>query len=130
MTAGDSTVFIIDDDESVRASIGGLLKSVGLRSQSFVTPQEFLDSNCSGAPGCLVLDVGLPDLSGLNLQHKLNEAGVQIPIIFITGGDISLPVEAMKSGTVEFLTKPFRDQELLDAITRALDRDRAMRQRK
>ena len=127
--AGTPTVFIIDDDAGVRTAIQGLLKSVGLRSESFATPDEFLRSKRLDDPSCLVLDVRLPGVSGLDFQHKLIEAGVHIPIIFITGhGDIPMTVRAMKSGAVEFLTKPFRDQDLLDAIQQALDRDRATRQ--
>src|SRR3979409_454637 len=127
--AGAPTVFVIDDDAAVRASIKGLLKSVGLRSETFGTAQEFLRSERPDGPSCLVLDVRLPGVSGLDCQHELAEAGIQIPIIFITGhGDIPMTVKAMKSGAVEFLTKPFRDQDLLDAIYEALDRDRATRQ--
>jgi FixJ family two-component response regulator len=123
------SVFIIDDDAGVRAAIQGLLKSVGLRSDAFATPQEFLRSNHSEGPSCLVLDVRLPGVSGLEFQRELTEAGVQIPIIFITGyGDIPMSVKAMKSGAVEFLTKPFEDEDLLSAIHQALDRDRAVRQ--
>jgi FixJ family two-component response regulator len=123
------SVFIIDDDAGVRAAIQGLLKSVGLRSDAFATPQEFLRSKHSEGPSCLVLDVRLPGVSGLEFQRELTEAGVQIPIIFITGyGDIPMSVKAMKSGAVEFLTKPFRDQDLLDAIHQALERDRVARQ--
>ncbi len=129
-SAGTPTVFIIDDDADVRVSIQGLLKSVGLRSESFETPHEFLRSPRSDGPSCLVLDVRLPGVSGLDVQHQLAEAGVQLPIIFITGhGDIPMTVKAMKSGAVEFLTKPFRDQDLLDAIQQALDLDRVARQR-
>ena len=130
MTPGDpSAVFIIDDDESIRASIEGLLRSVGLRSESFQSAQEFLATGAAVSPGCLVLDVRLPGLNGLDFQRKLVEAGIEIPIIFITGhGDIPMSVRAMKSGAIEFLTKPFRDQDLLDAIHQALERDRAMRQ--
>ena len=118
-------VFIIDDDASVRASIQGLLKSVDLRSEVFATAQEFLRSKMSDGPSCLVLDVRLPGLSGLDFQRDLTAAGVQIPIIFITGyGDIPMSVKAMKSGAMEFLTKPFRHQDLLDAIHQALERDR------
>ena len=125
-TAAAPTVFVIDDDTSVRASIQGLLKSVGLRSESFGTAHEFLRNKRPDGPSCLVLDVRLPGMSGLDFQHELAAAGVQIPIIFITGhGDIPMSVKAMKSGAVEFLTKPFRDQDLLDAIHQALDRDRA-----
>ena len=128
-SAGASTVFVVDDDADVRASIQGLLKSVGLRSQSYETPQEFLRSKRPDGPCCLVLDVRLPGVNGLDFQRELADAGVRIPIIFITGhGDIPMTVKAMKSGAVEFLTKPFRDQDLLDAIHQALDRDRQTRQ--
>jgi FixJ family two-component response regulator len=123
------TVFVIDDDDLVRTAIQGMLKSVGLRSETFGTPQAFLGSNRPDAPSCLVLDVRLPGVNGLDFQRELANAGVRIPIIFITGhGDIPMTVKAMKSGAVEFLTKPFRDQDLLDAIHQALDRDRAARQ--
>lgn len=122
-------VFIIDDDRAVCAAIQGLLKSVGLRSDSFGTAQQFLTSQRSDGPSCLVLDIRLPGINGLDFQSQLADAGIQIPIIFITGhGDIPMTVRAMKSGAVEFLTKPFRDQDLLDAIYQALDRDRARRQ--
>jgi FixJ family two-component response regulator len=122
-------VLVIDDDAAVRAAIQGLLKSVGLRSEAFGTAQEFLRSNRPDGPSCLVLDVRLPGISGLDFQRELADAGVRIPIIFITGhGDIPMTVKAMKSGAVEFLTKPFRDQDLLDAIHQALDRDRVMLQ--
>jgi len=128
MTPADApTVFVIDDDAGVRASIQGLLKSVGLRSETFGTAQDFLRSKRQDGPSCLVLDVRLPGVNGLDFQRQLADAGVQIPIIFVTGhGDIPMTVRAMKSGAVEFLTKPFRDQDLLDAIHQALDRDRAM----
>jgi len=130
MPAGAPTVFVIDDDALMRAAIQGLLKSVGLRSESFAKPQDFLRSGHPDGPSCLVLDVRLPGMNGLEFQQELADAGVLIPIIFITGhGDIPMTVKAMKSGAVEFLTKPFRDQELLDAVHQALDRDRAMRQR-
>ena len=123
------TVFVVDDDAAMRAAIQGLLKSVGLRSESFGTAQGFLRSKRPDGPSCLVLDVRLPGVSGLDFQRELADAGIQIPIIFITGhGDIPMTVKAMKSGAVEFLTKPFRDQDLLDAIYEALDRDRATRQ--
>ena len=130
MTSTDvSMVFIIDDDDRMRASVQRLLKSVGLHSESFATPQDFLRRKLPGGPSCLVLDMRLPGMSGLDVQHKLNEAGVRIPTIFITGhADIPMTVKAMKSGAVEFLTKPFRDQDLLDAIQQALERDRVMRQ--
>jgi FixJ family two-component response regulator len=124
-SAGAAMVFVIDDDASIRASIQGLLKSVGLRSEAFGTAQEFLRSERPERPACLVLDVRLPGVNGLDFQRQLTDAGVQIPIIFITGhGDIPMSVRAMKSGAVEFLTKPFRDQDLLDAIHQALDRDK------
>jgi FixJ family two-component response regulator len=127
--AAAPTVFVIDDDAGMRASIAGLLKSAGLRSESFGAAEDFLRSNRPDVPSCLVLDVSLPGINGLDFQHKLADAGVQIPIIFITGhGDIPMTVKAMKSGAVEFLTKPFHDQDLLDAIHQALDRDRLRRQ--
>lgn len=127
--AGAPVVFVIDDDASVRASIRGLLQSVGLRSETFGSPQEFLSSKRQDGPNCLVLDVRLPGVNGLDFQRQLVDAGVQIPIIFITGhADIPMTVRAMKSGAVEFLTKPFRDQDLLDAINQALDQDRAIHQ--
>jgi FixJ family two-component response regulator len=123
------TVFVVDDDDLVRAAIHGMLKSVGLRSETFGTTQEFLGSKRPDGPSCLVLDVRLPGVSGLDFQRELADAGIRIPIIFITGhGDIPMSVRAMKSGAVEFLTKPFRDQDLLDAIHQALERDRVMRQ--
>jgi FixJ family two-component response regulator len=122
------TVFVVDDDPSVRASIQGLLKSANLRSESFGTAEEFLRSKRSNGPSCLVLDVNLPGVNGLDFQRQLADAGIQIPVIFVTGhGDIPMTVKAMKSGAVEFLTKPFDDQDLLNAIQQALDRDRAAR---
>jgi len=129
MTRADvPTVFVIDDDAGVRASIQGLLKSASLRSASFGTAEEFLRSKPPDGPSCLVLDVSLPGVNGLDLQRELADAGVRIPIIFITGhGDIPMSVRAMKSGAVEFLTKPFDDQDLLNAIRQALDRDRMAR---
>jgi FixJ family two-component response regulator len=127
--AGAATVFVVDDDPSVRASIQGLLKSASLQSESFETAEDFLRGKRPDGPSCLVLDVSLPGVSGLDFQRQLADAGVQIPIIFITGhGDIPMTVKAMKSGAVEFLTKPFHDQDLLDAICQALDRDRLTRQ--
>ena len=127
--AGTPKVFVIDDDALVRAAIQGMLKSVGLHSETFGTAQEFLQSKRLDVPSCLVLDVRLPGVNGLDFQRQLADAGVRIPIIFITGhGDIPMTVRAMKSGAVEFLTKPFRDQELLDAIQLALERDRVTRQ--
>jgi FixJ family two-component response regulator len=121
-------VFVVDDDELVRASIQGMLKSVGLRAETFESAQDFLRSKRPDCPSCLVLDVRLPGVNGLDFQRELAAAGVRIPIIFITGhGDIPMTVKAMKSGAVEFLTKPFRDQDLLDAIHQALERDQVMR---
>ena len=129
ITEDAPVVFIVDDDASVRRSIQDLLSSVTLRSEAFATPQEFLDSKRADCPGCLVLDVRLPGMSGLDFQRALAEAGVSLPIIFITGhGDVPMSVQAMKSGAVEFLMKPFRTQELLDAIQQALDRDRKLRE--
>jgi len=127
--AGTPTVFIIDDDASVRVSIQDLLESLGLRSESFGTAEEFLRSKRPDGPSCLVLDVRLPGVNGLDFQRRLIDAGFRIPIIFITGhGDIPMTVKAMKSGAVEFLTKPFQDRELLSAIRQALDRDRTARE--
>ena len=123
------TIFIIDDDADIRAAIGGLLKSVGLRSETFSTAQEFLDRQPPQGPSCLVLDVRLPGMNGLDVQRELTAVGISIPIIFITGhGDIPMTVKAMKSGAVEFLTKPFKDQDLLDAIYQALELDRMTRE--
>jgi FixJ family two-component response regulator len=131
MTPADApSVFVIDDDAAMRAAIQGLLKSAGLRSETFGAAEEFLRSKQPDGPSCLVLDVSLPGISGLDFQHQLADAGIQIPIIFITGhGDVPMTVRAMKSGAVEFLTKPFHDQDLLDAIRQALDRDRMTRQK-
>ena len=122
MTSLDTpTVFIVDDDARMRAAMQRLLKTVGLQSESFATPQDFLRRKLPDAPSCLILDVRLPGMSGLEVQSKLKETGVQIPIIFITShGDIPMTVKAIKSGAVEFLTKPFRDQDLIDAIQEAL----------
>ena len=129
MNEAAATVFVIDDDGSVREAIKSLIRSVGLRVETFASAQEFLQAQHSDVPCCLVLDVRLPGLSGLDLQREMSDANIQIPIIFITGhGDIPMSVRAMKEGAVEFLTKPFRDQELLDAIRLALDRDRAARE--
>jgi FixJ family two-component response regulator len=122
-------VFVVDDDDLVSAAIQGVLKSVGLRSETFATSEAFLRSHRLDGPSCLVLDVRLPGKSGLDFQRELADAGIRIPIIFITAhGDIPMSVKAMKSGAIEFLTKPFRDQDLLDAINQALDRDRVTRQ--
>lgn len=125
MTSRSSaTVFVIDDDVEVRKSIQGLLRAAGLHSESFGTAEEFLSNNVSDGPSCLVLDISLPGVDGLELQRKLVDAGVGIPIVFITGhGDIPMSVKAIKSGAVEFLTKPFLDQDLLKAIEQAFERD-------
>ena len=124
-------VFVVDDDASMRDALRNLLRSVGLAVETFASAHEFLSSPNAKGPGCLVLDVRLPGLSGLDLQRQLKEADIQIPIIFITGhGDIQMSVRAMKAGAMEFLTKPFRDQELLDAVQQAVDRDRAARVRR
>jgi FixJ family two-component response regulator len=128
-SAAGPTVFIIDDDRSMRQAIQDLVESVGLRAEAFATGQDFLRKQPTGGPSCLVLDVRLPQLSGLDFQRHLAETGVQIPIIFITAhGDIPMSVRALKSGAVEFLAKPFRDQDLLDAIQQALQRDSAARE--
>jgi FixJ family two-component response regulator len=124
------TVFIVDDDRDVRESLQELLESVSLHSKSFGTAQEFLLSPRSDAPSCLILDVRLPGISGLDLQHELKRGKVSIPIIFLTAhADVPMSVRAMKSGAVEFLTKPFRQQDLLDAVQRSLTRDRIVREK-
>src|SRR6267154_1850522 len=124
------TVFIVDDDSDVRESLQELLESVGLNSKSFRTAQEFLLNTRSDGPSCLVLDVRLPGISGLDLQHELKRGKVNIPIIFLTAhADVPMSVKAMKSGAVEFLTKPFRQQDLLDAVQRSLTRDRIVREK-
>jgi len=121
-------VFVIDDDESIREALKSLIRSVGLSVETFASAQDFLQSSRPDVPSCLILDVRMPGLSGLDLQRDLAETNIQIPIIFITGhGDIPMSVRAMKAGAVEFLTKPFRDQDLLDAIQQALERDRQVR---
>lgn len=130
-TPSAPTVFIVDDDEDMRLSMQRLLKTVGLRAELFASAQDFLRRNIPDGPSCLVLDVRLPGMGGLEVQHKLVETGINIPIIFITAhGDIPMTVKAMKSGAVEFLTKPFRHQELLDAIQQALQRDQASRRQR
>ena len=122
------TVFVVDDDSGVRDALRNLFRSVGLNVETFGVAQEFLSRERSKGPGCLVLDIRLPGLSGLDLQRQLVDANIQIPIVFITAhGDIQMSVRAMKAGAVEFLTKPFRDQDLLDAVQQAVDRDRATR---
>src|ERR1700693_4696201 len=128
-TAALPTVFVIDDDRGMRQAIQDLVESVGLRAEAFTTGEEFLKKPRTADPSCLVLDVRLPQMSGLDFQRRLAELGVNIPIIFITAhGDIPMSVRALKSGAVEFLTKPFRDQDLLDAIQQALQRDQAARE--
>jgi len=124
----DAIVFVVDDDSSIREAIKSLVSLVGLRVETFGTAQEFLRNERPDLPGCVVLDVELPGLSGLDLQRELAAHGIKLPIIFITGyGDIPMSVRAMKAGATEFLTKPFQDQDLLDAIQQALERDRAAR---
>ena len=131
MKEADAIVFVVDDDSSVREAIKSLIKSVGLRVETFETAQQFLGSKRPDVPGCVVLDVRLPGLSGLDLQRELAANDINLPVIFITGyGDIPMSVTAMKAGALEFLTKPFRDQDLLDAIQKALERDRAARRQR
>jgi FixJ family two-component response regulator len=128
MSEAVPVVFVVDDDPSVRRAIKRLVESVGLRVELFGSAQEFLGSERPDSPNCLVLDIRLPGMSGLDFQRELAEAGIRIPIIFITAhGDIPMTVRAMKAGAVEFLTKPFRDQDLLDAIQQGLERDRTRR---
>jgi FixJ family two-component response regulator len=131
MTASDrGVVFVVDDDDRMRAAMQRLLKTIGLSSEGFATPQEFLQRKLPDVACCLVLDVRLPGMSGLEVQQRLIEAGAEIPIIFITShGDIPMTVKAMKSGAVEFLTKPFRDQDLIDAIQHSLKINRNARER-
>ncbi|HEY4869231.1 MAG TPA: response regulator transcription factor [Candidatus Dormibacteraeota bacterium] len=122
------TVFIVDDDASVREALANLMRSVGLHAQLFASAQEFLKTPQPDSPACLILDVRMPGLGGLDCQRQLDDAGCHIPIIFMTGhGDIPMSVRAMKAGAVDFLTKPFRDQDLLDAVQQAIDRDRLRR---
>jgi FixJ family two-component response regulator len=124
----EQVVLVIDDDPSMRTAIRELIEAVGLACQTFASGKEFLEAELPDVPRCLVLDVRLPGLSGLNLQRELTDRNIQIPVIFITGhGDIPMTVQAMKAGAVEFLTKPFRDQDLLDAIEQATERDRLAR---
>jgi FixJ family two-component response regulator len=131
MSAHDvPTVFIVDDDADVRESLQELLESVGLRSQSFGTAKDFLEVGHGDGPSCLVLDVRLPGISGLDLQHELKKGKISIPVIFLTAhADVPMSVKAMKSGAVEFLTKPFRHQDLLDAVQRSLNRARILREK-
>ncbi|HWX41585.1 MAG TPA: response regulator transcription factor [Blastocatellia bacterium] len=131
MKKAEQVVYVVDDDPSMREAVKTLIETVGLGCRTFGSGQEFLESSLADLPGCLVLDVRLPGLGGLNLQRELTERGIQIPIIFITGhGDIPMSVQAMKAGAFEFLTKPFRDQDLLDAIEQATERDRAARKQR
>jgi FixJ family two-component response regulator len=127
----DAIVLVVDDDVSVREALGSLIRSAGLRVETFASAQEFLARPPIDAPGCLVLDVRLPDLSGLDLQKRMAEVNLEIPIVFITGhGDVPTSVQAMKAGALEFLTKPFAEQDLLDAIQQAIKRDRVARQQR
>ncbi|WP_454839844.1 response regulator transcription factor [Pseudomonas hormoni] len=131
MKPTDPIVFVVDDDLSVREALSSLIRSVGLRVETFASAQDFLRHQRPDATACLVLDVRMPGLSGLDLQRELAHAGERIPIIFITGhGDIPMSVRAMKAGAVEFLPKPFRDEDLLDAIREALERDQVARQQR
>ena len=128
MTDDRAVVFVVDDDPSMRRSLDTLLRSVGLDVQLFSSAQEFMPANRSDVPGCIVLDVRLPGMSGLAFQEELAKTGVALPVIFVTGhGDVPMTVRAMKAGAVEFLTKPFDDQVLLDAVHAAIERDRARR---
>lgn len=128
MSQEQPIVFVVDDDASMREAVQDLIASVGLQARGFASPREFLTADRPDAPACLVLDVRLPGSSGLNFQQELVQAGVHIPVIFITGhGDIPMSVRAIKAGAVEFLTKPFRDQELLDAINAGIERNREQR---
>jgi FixJ family two-component response regulator len=128
MTPVRETVFIVDDDASVREALANLMRSVGLHAQLFASAQEFLKTPQPDSPACLILDVRMPGLGGLDCQRQLADSGCHIPIIFMTGhGDIPMSVRAMKAGAVDFLTKPFRDQDLLDVVQQAIDRDRLRR---
>jgi FixJ family two-component response regulator len=130
MPEPDATVFVVDDDASVREALGGLIRSAGLKVETFASAQDFLARPPADVPSCLVLDVGLPGLSGLDLQSRMAQINLEIPIVFITGhGDVPTSVRAMKAGALEFLTKPFLDRDLLDAIAQAIERDRAARRR-
>ncbi len=131
MRAPDTIVFVVDDDASVREALGSLIRSAGLTARTFASAPEFLASPRPDVPSCLVLDVRLPGLSGLDLQKRLAEVDIAIPIVFITGhGDVPTSVRAMKAGAVEFLTKPFTDQDLLDAVQQAMERDRIARRKR
>ena len=127
-SAEEPIVFVIDDDAPMREALGNLFRSVGLQVEAFGSAAEFLQSKLPDVPGCLILDIRLPRLSGLDFQAELAKAGIHIPIIFMTGhGDIPMSVRAMKAGAIDFLTKPFRDQDMLDAVTTAIERDRGSR---
>jgi FixJ family two-component response regulator len=129
MNGAEPVVFIVEDDQSVRAALDSLMRSVGFKVLTYSSAREFLDSERPDVPGCLVLDVLLPGISGLELQRELVSANVRIPIVFITGhADVPATVQAMKAGAVEFLTKPFRDQELLEAVRLGIERDRVFRE--
>ena len=131
MTKVNQVVFVIDDDPSMRGAMKRLLEAVGYRVETYGAGQDFLKSELPDAPACVVLDVRLPGSSGLELQREMASKGINIPVIFVTGhGDIPMSVQAMKAGAVEFLTKPFRDQDLLDAISQAVKRDRAARRQR
>src|SRR3974390_612495 len=131
MNASDATVFVVDDDQSVREGLVDMIQSLGMRAKAFSSAQPFLQHKQPDTPACLVLDVRLPGLSGLDMQRQLSQSGKPIPIIFLTGhGDIPMSVRAMKEGAVEFLTQPFRDQDFLDAIQQALKADRAAREQR
>ena len=129
MTEEQAIVFVVDDDPSMRATLSDVMRSVGLEVQTFKSTQDFLHSELPNAPGCLVLDVRLPGQSGLDFQRTLADSGIDLPVVFITGhGDVPMSVRAMKAGAVDFLIKPFRDQDLLDAVHAAIKRDRVRRQ--
>ncbi len=129
MATSDPIIFVVDDDEAVRLSTEMLVRSMGLRVESFDSAAEFLDDFDSQQPGCIILDIRMPGMSGLELQEHLNGLGATIPVIFVTGhGDVPMAVKAMKAGAVDFLQKPFRDQELIDRVHAALDRDTANRE--
>src|SRR6195256_6546061 len=129
MAEAQATVYVVDDDSDVRNAMDSLIRSVGLKAQTFTSASEFLRAKLEDAPGCLILDVRMPGMSGLDLQGEMAKAGIDIPIIFITGhADIVMAVRVMKAGAVEFLTKPFREQELVDSIQHAIDRNRVAKQ--
>jgi FixJ family two-component response regulator len=127
-TGDKAVVHIVDDDESLRCAVDSLCRSVGFQTRAYGSAQQFLDGKREDVPGCLVLDVRLPGISGLDFQSKLAELGINLPVILVTGhGDVPMSVRAMKAGAIDFLSKPFRDQDLLDAVTTAIDRDRKRR---